>query len=720
LPLFSKRQLPFWLVGWAWGLAAAAALLWPMRITGRFDGMPLDSAPEAILLGVVAPALLWLHSRFLTSRFARACVVALLVWKAVTALVFVQDGWCVRFDPPAQIVKDGTGAPHSWDVRADWQSATPSCSAIMTRPYDEFSRFPAWFFNLPPPNDSWPSATDRPPGATTAMTVTGFLRAREPGRLQIVTGPDVAATINAGGHSVPRDEMARSGIALAPGVHKILIETTLTGDRWQFVPLWNGGDLWSRSIATVERPSGFDLAVRPWIAWVNSALVLVLVTAWLVSFAVRIRHADVLAWTIGASSCIGLLAATRDGHLGRWAIAGLLGAVWLRVPSRLRNTFGAFALVGISWLTLIVVVSAERAGRFTIYGVGSDSWMFQRFAYRIVMQGYWLEGGSATFWFQPLYRWMAGGLHMIFGDSSVGEAFWDGGWVLVMAAFGFHIAKAFAGFRWGVAAGVMTLGIFALGTPWVHVGNGLSEISSAGLLSLAALTASRSRHRNWRLAVAAGILATLAFYTRLNNLPVALAVSAFALPIHQPARSLFHPATLAARMSWQTFIAIVASIGLGLLLFAWRTWYYTGVFSVFHGTQRELLAVWQPGMALGTVLSRMAGSVMMVLTMNDPARFDPYALPLLIGAAVSVLAIAGVPRLRELPFGAVVFCLSGLVGALVARGSAYQGRFSVHMIAISCAIVMSAAAVMMPSSLRTERRTSAASPRATTATGPTI
>jgi hypothetical protein len=27
------------------------------------------------------------------------------------------------------------------------------------------------------------------------------------------------------------------------------------------------------------------------------------------------------------------------------------------------------------------------------------------------------------------------------------------------------------------------------------------------------------------------------------------------------------------------------------------TWYYTGVFGVFHGTQREFLAVWKPGMA---------------------------------------------------------------------------------------------------------------------------
>src|SRR6185436_20991835 len=117
----------------------------------------------------------------------------------------------------------------------------------------------------------------------------------------------------------------------------------------------------------------------------------------------------------------------------------------------------------------------------------------QRYGYRIVMQGYWLEGGSPTFWFQPLYRWISGILHLIFGDPSVGEWYWDGACVLTMAMFSFAVTKAFAGFRWGIVAAVMTLTVFTLGTSWGYLGRGLSEISSAGLVSLAALVAMRSR-----------------------------------------------------------------------------------------------------------------------------------------------------------------------------------------------------------------------------------
>src|SRR5256885_13287334 len=39
------------------------------------------------------------HPRFLKTFFARACIVALVAWKALSAAAFVQDGWCVRLEP---------------------------------------------------------------------------------------------------------------------------------------------------------------------------------------------------------------------------------------------------------------------------------------------------------------------------------------------------------------------------------------------------------------------------------------------------------------------------------------------------------------------------------------------------------------------------------------------------------------------------------------------
>src|SRR5260221_3366877 len=119
--------------------------------------------------------------------------------------------------------------------------------------------------------------------------------------------------------------------------------------------------------------------------------------------------------------------------------------------------------------------------------------MYQRFAYRIVLQGYWLEGGSPTFWFQAGYRWIVGLLHVVFGDSSVGEWYWDGACLLAGALFSFRIARAFAGFRWGFVAAVAPPGVFVLVTAPKPIGIGVGALSLSRPLRIPALCCVSSR-----------------------------------------------------------------------------------------------------------------------------------------------------------------------------------------------------------------------------------
>src|SRR5262245_56173849 len=110
---------------WAWGLLAADALLWPDRLTSWLDGVPLDRPLEVILIGVLFPALWFADASFLQRRVARVAIVSILAWKIFATATLVQDGWCVRFQPSHVYVRDQTGAPHSWDLRADWRSPDP-------------------------------------------------------------------------------------------------------------------------------------------------------------------------------------------------------------------------------------------------------------------------------------------------------------------------------------------------------------------------------------------------------------------------------------------------------------------------------------------------------------------------------------------------------------------------------------------------------------------
>jgi hypothetical protein len=473
---------------------------------------------------------------------------------------------------------------------------------------------------------------------------------------------------------------------MSAGLHRVSIDATLTGQRWRLIPTWRGSDVFAAGLATVTQPRTIDRLVRPWGAWIPTLLATVLLAAWFVSAVPRMREPWPIAWALVSSSAIVAFVLWGRQDWARATVAGLILATGVPTSVRLRNRWGAFVLIGVPWLAFVAASASHSVGRFDLYGAGDDFWMFQRYAYRIVMQGYWLEGGSPTFWFQPLYRWIAGLLHAIFGDSSVGQWYWDGACLLTGSLLTFYLVKRFAAFRWALAASVLPLAIFVLGTPRYLIGLGLGEISSMGLLSAAALCALRGRHGAMRWAVAAGVLATLGFYVRLNNLPMALGTAVLALG---------H-----GRRWWRAGATIVSVAGLGVLLFAWRTWHYTGVFSIFYGTQRDLLSIWQPSLPLTTILQRMAGSVMMVLTVNDPARFDVVALPVLAGALVAVLAIVRLSRLRTIPVAPVLYFFAAISGALVTRGSAYPGRFSMHILPIACALAACGLSVVLRPTVR--------------------
>jgi hypothetical protein len=173
---------------------------------------------------------------------------------------------------------------------------------------------------------------------------------------------------------------------------------------------------------------------------------------------------------------------------------------------------------------------------------------------------------------------------------------------------------------------------------------------------------------------------------------MALAASAFALPLTTTAGEWWRVRAWWPRASWKGALGFIATIAFALLLFAARTYHYTGVFSILHGTTWQNHALWQRGQPLSQVAAAMWSSLMMVLTFNDPPRFALYAIPLLFGAIVAVAAIAGIKIFRDVPLALAAFFLVACSGALAARGVAYAGRFSVHLVGAGCALTVCAIA----------------------------
>ena len=220
------------------------------------------------------------------------------------------------------------------------------------------------------------------------------------------------------------------------------MDAVLASKYWPIVPSWNGREMGSMLFpsTTVQPPSGRDRLLRPIASWIQLLLAGTLVLGWIASWALRMDR-WLLAWCVGSAAAVSIAAFAVPTEAA-WYTAGVMTlALCVVTQPRLRNARGVLLLIGIPWLAYLAAANVPQIGRWTLYGVGNDNFHFQRYSYRVFMQHYWLEGGQVTFWNQPLYRWIAGTLHMIFGDSSVGQVYWDGAGILAMALLAYKVVS---------------------------------------------------------------------------------------------------------------------------------------------------------------------------------------------------------------------------------------------------------------------------------------
>lgn len=675
----------------AWSLLAAVALLWPGRVLGSFDGAPLSGAAEAIVIGLLVPALWWFDRRFLATWPARAAIVALLVVK-VSGLMLTPQGLCARFSTAAPFtgeiatigINEPLGILRSWDVRADWRAASPACTAIVDRSYRAAAEFPAWWVNL--------MDFIHPGRPDLALELSGQVRVNEPGTFSLAAADGMTITGAVGQQSVTADPGGTLSVPLAAGVHGVALRATLTGDQWSLMPLWNGADAWSSATFTTGTPGTLDRAAGL-IGALTSVLVIGLMIGW-IAFALRSLQSErlLLLWVMASVVVFAWLGT--EPRLERFAGAALVAALAVPVSLRWRNLRGAFLLVGVPWLAFFAAHSFANIGRFTAYS--GDDWLaYQVAGYRIFMHGYWLEGGSLAFDYQPLYRWVTGSLHLIFGDSSVGETYLDAACLLSGGLLAFHLAKVRAGYRAGLAAAVATLATFTVGTIWYFPGRGLSEIVAAGFSFLAAFFLLRARLGRWSSLLAGAGMAVLMFYTRLNHLIFAASLVVLLLPLRV---SSIPSAVLAAlaRVRVRLALAYGSLVAAGVALFMLRTWWYTGVFSLFYGTS---LKNNDTGLRLQTVASeevwtRIAHSLASLVWVNEPPQPDIRAAFVVTGVAAAVLAVLQAPVLKGLPVVIVLLIAGTMASGLFVHTHNYPGRMSITLAPPAAAAAVIAAVWM--------------------------
>ncbi len=675
----------------AWSLLAAIALLWPGRVLGTFDGAPLSGAAEAIVIGLVVPALWWFDRRFLATWPARAAVVALLALK-ISGLLLTPQGLCARFTTAAPFtgeiatigIDEPRGILRSWDVRADWRADSPACTAIVDRPYRAAAEFPAWWVNLV--DFIHPGRPDL------ALDLSGQVRVNEPGTFSLAAAGGMAITGTVGQQPVTAAPGGALSVPLVAGIHNVALHATLTGDQWSLMPMWNGRDAWASATFTTAPPGPLDRAAGA-VGALTSLLVVGLVLGWL-TFALRSLQSDrvMLLWVAGSAVAFAWLGT--EPRLERFAGVALVAALAVPASRHWRNLRGAFLMVGVPWLAFFGAHSFAGIGRFTAYS--GDDWLaYQVAGYRIFMHGYWLEGGSLAFDYQPLYRWITGGLHLVFGDSSVGETYLDSACLLSGGLLAFHLAKARAGYRAGVAAAVATLATFTVGTIWYFPGRGLSEIVAAGFSFLAAFFLMRGRLGRWSSLLAGAAMAVLMFYTRLNHLIFAASLVVLLLPLHVWSTPAAVGAAL-GRLRKRLALVYASLVATGVALFMVRTWWFTGVFSLFYGTslKNNDTGLRIQTLASADVWTRIAHSLASLIWVNEPPQPDIRAAFVFTGVVAALLAVLQAPVLKGMPVVIVVLIAGTMASGLFVHTHNYPGRMSITLAPPAAAAAVIAVVLM--------------------------
>jgi hypothetical protein len=603
------------------------------------------------------------------------------------------DGLCARFatsapfEPEIQTIpiSEPLGFLRSWDVRADWRADAPACTAVLDRPYESASAFPAWFLNM--------LDFARPGRRDLTLAISGFVTTGEPGTLAVDLGDDMRVTGRVGAAEVSTSDGRTLRIPLGAGSHPLDLHVAFSGERWKFVPTWNGRSAWSDRLLTITAPGAGSSQAKSALRLLTTTVVVLLVVGWaFAATAASGAGAVAIAWTSIATLVLVAMAATGVGE--RLSGALLLGAAALPLARRQRSLRFAFFVIGVPWMAFFVGWSLGQIGHVKAYS--ADDWLsYQVAGYRIFMNGFWLEGGSRTFDYQPLYRWISGALHLVFGDSSVGEVYLDAAALLSGALLACELVRRRAGVRGGLVAAGATLATFTLGTIWYFVGRGLSEVAAGGALFIAAFFMLRARLGGSRPACLAGLAAVVMFYTRLNHLVFAAFLAALLLPAS--ATTAFGDVLRARRRIAPMAAALYAAVFAGgLLAFCARTWWYTGVFSLFYGTS---LKNNDTGLRVTTLMSplvwrKIAHSLAALAFMNEPPRPDPRAIFVAAGLVLAALAIVQIPRVVRLPAALVLTVAGGAASAFFVHTHNYPGRMSIQVVPFAVALTMTMPALL--------------------------
>lgn len=647
----TSRALPLFLV------SLALALGLPSAVPGYFDGLPWVGHAETLTLAVLLPSLLLLHGAFLRGRWVAGFLLAIVALKTVLWLALPPAGLGLRVYDSPQSLADGR-----------WQRTYASLwdegvSAVLDAPLRDRRAFPVEWMNR-----LYERSVPEPPRYWAALEFGGSVRM--PADAHIVALADGVScdelyTVDDNGTARAVPVVGAAPAATVAAVAGPERTVSLHGHL-----CFGDAPKWSLDLLVVDASGAARSALAYGTAWRTGA------GAKLGSAAVALARAGQVAADLGVGGLLLLWCAAALRTLWRSrvlgpaeatvAVAGTLLALSLPRfgfdPTGRVQLAVALGLTGLFWLAwvwvgpgraaalselprrLLVVAGAPLLAFFARLwwdDIGRVSWMtsyddwtmYQIFAREIFVEGdVWGAQNHPVWVYQPLYRYLVGALHALFGASVVAQRFVDVWAVVAAAAVSAVYARHWTGSgRFALLAAYLYLGC-ELGWQFTaHIGLGMTEHTALLFLMLSAWAVPRSGSPRAGAVLWAGLLGAVCVLVRMDFLPAVLALALVPLvlqPDGAPTWQLWLQWLREALARWRWLAAFWGIVLAAVLAVALRNWVVGDQFLLTPSQSRTV-----------HTLERSLTFLAVLLNAHKPAQVGLPALILWPAAVAGIAAL---------------------------------------------------------------------------------
>lgn len=682
-------------------------LLLPNSLGLFFGGLPWSTPIEFLVIGIIIPILLLLNHKWIGRFYFSICFLALLVTKIALMMMVPSSGWEMRI-----FTSQENMATERWQ-RTYTTLLSPGISSRLESSWATQREFPIEWANDYETDHSklW-----------LGVQWEGYLRLPESSQLIIMADGTSCGSVKyknnegiIGNIPIVESKEDMDSILFQPIGNFASIEGQICfskEDNWSFVPLIRSQDgtlsdatennfLWSQS--SIEKISDSALRVLSIVAQTIDWVLILFLILWIIDTYRHSHLATLLYVILLGVVCFGLQQTlmpqiieydgTGISYIGFWVI--IIGLINLIIIRRYRTQI--VDRLGLDYWLLLTIVPIifvfflsrwwHEIGRMQFIPPLDDWHEYQVFARQIFVFGDWLHQSKPVLTYQPLYRYLVGIMHTLFGQSHT-SLYLINIWAIIgSTVIIIRLAKYFQinwWVTWCTSCGYLFFIFFSAFRH--HIDRGMQEFPALLLLMLTVFMflEIQVQNKNKLSVLLLMVFALLAIWIRLDHVLIVAAAGIF---LWKPMRGNIKEAYLnLIKSSWknrQTLLVYWGILIAGLLLVAMRNYLLGGEFVL---TRSQIMhSDWAPNNLSGYI-----NGITIVLN-GGPSYGQTYNFSHIVGTIPIVVIlwagtiVAGISLLfrvgwiKRYPTNIGIMLSAGLIPYAFFLPVAYPPRWSIHI-----------------------------------------